>query len=438
MHARPRKSPPSNRRKQAPEPVRCRALVLSDTAKIRRRALANCRLASDTFRKAERELEDFEAKDKPAYLRWYRAEFGPKIEALKTNVDEINAMHDRMARLSRFAELKRCRLHEATRMFEQSREEFDRIEACLLEQAAREEEEARRREEADFQAMKKDLLKELAGFLKDNRHRIQKRLKRGEYKIDILDEMLMVIEMQTGVPEPLMRQVLRQPEAEAALKAAGLDGALDEDGEDWEDDDEWLDDDPFDTLFGDPFDDTPREEVRQSASSRPADHEARIKVLWRELAFALHPDQSNSASDPAKLDLWHQVQEAMSARDLDRLEVLHARLQVMTGELGPQTPVSRIMALTEMYRESRNALRRRIRDLRKSREWGFAAVNEERRRRLRALLDGELDRDLRQTQRDLAALRAQYQRDFFSQNNKKTRPKPFATPSGQMNFADWT
>lgn len=110
--------------------------------------------------------------------------------------------------------------------------------------------------------------------------------------------------------------------------------------------------------------------VEESAPSRRVaesqTEEARITALRRELSFALHPDQSDSATDPAKLELWHQVQEAVEHRDLDRLVILHAHMQVLSGAVSSLTPVSRIMALRDMYRGSRDALRRRIRALRKS------------------------------------------------------------------------
>ncbi|HMO50804.1 MAG TPA: hypothetical protein PKE26_00855 [Kiritimatiellia bacterium] len=406
---------PSKKRNERSSSSPCRALIIVDSSRVRRRALSDCQRARTTFHKAEAELQAFEAQDKPAYVRWYRAEFGPRIEEMKSHIDACHALDERMARISRFARMSRCGLREATALFEQSPEEFARMEAALKERVAREEEAERQRAEAEFERMKTIAVKDILQFLQLERRKIRRCLSQGQRPRAILFEIVSALSFETGIPEPFFDELFRRPECAQALKDAGLADALNDDGDEevndpfgfsGGDDDEDDDDNPFGPFDGHPFGAAP------PPPERPADHRARIKALFRELAFALHPDQSDSGSDPKKLALWHQVQAAMEAGDLDRLEVLHAHVQVMRGELSDSAPVSRLMALTAMYRESRNALRRKIREFRKQLEWGFAAAGESRRAEVRRVVAAQLEVEVELARLRWEDLQAVYRREF--------------------------
>ena len=385
-------------------PSDCRALVLTDSSRARRKALSDCQRARATFEKAKTELEIFETRDKSEFTRWYRAEFGPMIEQMKSLLDQTAELRERMMRLQRFADLKRCSASAAAALFERSIDEFTRLEEVLIA-------EARRQEERIRQQYKREALQDMARFMKTNQALIRRLLKRGDRKSDVMFEMLSIMEMEFGVPHEVMLEVLRDPAGEQVLKSFGLDGALDEP---WDSDDREEEHFLFDEDDELPFDLPP-----PGAPARPSSgvHEARIKSLFRELAFALHPDQSTAGSDPANLALWHQVQDAMNARDLDRLEVLHGHVQLQRGELSPQASISRLMDLTRMYRNSREALRRKIRALRQEHEWGFASADNDRRRALHAVVKSKLSDELRQARSEHHMIQSLYHESFTSRSS---------------------
>jgi len=392
----------------------CRALVLTNSSRVRRKAMSDCQRARTTFEKAKAELEVFEAHDKPAYIRWYRMEFGPAIEELRACVDETNALRERIMRLARFAELSGCHPSEAAALYNQSAEAFARREEELLELTCKEEERYRAQ-------CRKDALRDISDFLNANRSNIRRYLKNGARKSALMHELLMMMEMEFGAPEALLRGILLEPEGARLLKSVGLEGALDEE----DDTGDATGDGGLPANDADLFSD-PASPATAPPKAVPDHREARIKSLFRELAFALHPDQSTAGHDPARLDLWHQVQDAMAARDLDRLEVLHGHVQLMHGELSAHTPVSRLAALTRMYREARESLRRKIRELRQQREWGFASIDPGALLGLRSIVARELDTQLQ-------AIQAMYRLTFSPGSTRRSR----APTPGQFNFADW-
>jgi hypothetical protein len=145
----------------------------------------------------------------------------------------------------------------------------------------------------------------------------------------------------------------------------------------------------------------------------------RIKKLMRELAFALHPDQCGE-HDGEKLALWHRVQEAAAAQDLDELEVLHAHMQLLTGDVGPGVSVARLMDLTQMFRQSRAAIRRQLNRIRESPAWGFHQADERTRTQWRRDQERMLREKIRLRRSHVRELEQEWRR---FQRRRKEAPK---------------
>ncbi len=431
-----RKRPAAGQR--AARPSSCKALTIVDSARIRRKAMTDCRRARATFDKAEAELDVFENKDKPAFVRWYHMELGPLIEEAKMQARQLHELQYRMERLSRFAEMKRCGIREATRIYERSTEAFEAIERKLEERAAQEEELRRQRAERQHNLAMQELRKTLHSFLREQAKQIKMYLRQGASKSDLFYDLLGFFSDQEDIDPVVCLAALQDDEGEQVLKEVGLAGALDHDDAPPEEDDL-----PpelkamFANIFDFPLDDPELAESLGAKPPTPPTDDARLTSLYRELAFALHPDQSDSNADPAKLELWHQVQAAAEARDLDRMEVLYAHMQVLVGELSPATPVSRLTALTQMYRSSRDALRRRIRTLRKTMEWGFATADDMRRAELKRHCTAHLEEDIALFRQRVEYAEALYEKEFKPRANKSGRPSKPAGPApanGQTSF----
>jgi hypothetical protein len=238
----------------------------------------------------------------------------------------------------------------------------------------------------------------------------------------ILWDLLDCFMEDTGFPIELAEELLEEPAGQKLLVDLGLDGGLDDEEMDGDSFADW--DIPFDAP----------EPGEKPVAARKHD-EGRLKALWRELAFALHPDQSDSGTDPRKQALWHQAQAAMAAGDVDRLEVLHAHVQFMSGELSEAAPVSQVQGLTRMYRESRNALRRKIRELRGTVEWGFAAKGEDARKRVQAGHESKLALEIRAAKALANDLRDHYARVYAPPSKAHPRP-PSPREREQLSFSD--
>jgi hypothetical protein len=402
------------RGRAGPKSTGCTALMVVDSSRIRRKVMGNCKRARTTFEKAERELDAYESGDKPAFIRWYHAALGTRISEAKSLSEEVRNLHLKMQRLVRFADLADCSRQQAAQLYEESPQEFERREREHAERLQREEERRRREFEVEREAAGRDIRNTFAAFLESRSGWIRKLRQRGALRSEIFFELLAAFCDEHGFFPPVVTMVLDHPEGMALLEQYGLDVDFDFDDEDVFDPEFESDGDGFENIF-----DTPR----QATKTMP--DETRLKSLRRELAFALHPDQSDSDSDPVKLELWHQVQEAVENRDLDRLEGLHAHCQMLSGELSPQTQVSRLQALTDMYRRSRDALRRRIRALRKKPEWGFNAWDESDREQMRSRLEALLNEQVEDLRADLAEAHETYRRHFAP---RPARRRPHSEP----------
>jgi len=372
----------------------CRELVVVDSESIRSKALGDCSRARTTFHKAEAELAAYEGEDLPAFSRWYRVTFGPELEAVREANEAAESLSQSIWRIQTYCQMAACSFADAARLLEESPDTFAKAEARFREEARREEEARERHQERVNRKFVGEILPRLRRFLKSARPEIKRLRRDGWSGAEIVDELfgdfafeegLFAQELIVMIQDPRVQDLLREhelmPDQEPAAEEAREERAA-ENGR------------------GDE-----RRRVKAAGKDQPED--ARIKALKRELAFALHPDQ-DGGDDPEKLALWHQVQEAVAARDVDRLEVIQAHLHMLTGEVSPKTPVSRLQALTNMYRESRNALRRRIRKLRQSPEWGFRALDETARAALRERLHREVLAERRRAESGLRNVRAEY------------------------------
>ncbi len=372
--------------------------------------MGNCKRARTTFEKAERELNAYESNDKPAFVRWYHSTLGSQISEVHSLSDQIRNLHMKMERVVQFADLAGCSRNAAAQLYEDSPEEFERREREHLDLLQREEERRKRKLEEEREEVGQAIRDTFRAFLDSQARWISNQHRAGLSPSNLFFDLLAVFCDEYGFFPPLVTIALDHPEGAALLDQYGLDAEGDLKDEDIFEPDFDSDSDPFGHIF-----DTPEQ------SSDEAKDQARLKSLRRDLAFALHPDQSDSASDPAKLELWYEVQEALENRDLDQLEVLHAHCQMLSGDLKPQTPVSRVQALTDMYRRSRNALRRRIRALRKKPDWGFSTLEEKEREKMRRRLETQLKEQREQLRAELADTRGIYRSHFMCSSSRTTR-----------------
>jgi hypothetical protein len=113
--------------------------------------------------------------------------------------------------------------------------------------------------------------------------------------------------------------------------------------------------------------------------SRPAQahppKEARVKEIYRTLVRRLHPD-SRADNDASVSALWHEVQEAYQAGNLDRLEMLLALTDLQSNQTGPQTSLFQLKAALAELNRSLRALQKSLRAARREQAWNFARTSD--------------------------------------------------------------
>lgn len=166
----------------------------------------------------------------------------------------------------------------------------------------------------------------------------------------------------------------------------------------------------------------------KSASGDPA------REIYRRLVQNLHPDRGGEWS-PARARLWHEVQQAWDARDLDWLSRLEVEWEAATELLGPASPVGRLLQALQEIDGARRDSDRRIRTYKHSPAWRFSllpAPGEPLRRRLAEELQDEIAR-LRYGLGELERVIADWERAMQPRRARRRRgrtvePTPMIDP----------
>lgn len=104
--------------------------------------------------------------------------------------------------------------------------------------------------------------------------------------------------------------------------------------------------------------------------TNPADP---AREIYRRLVQNLHPDRGGEWT-PARARLWHEVQQAWDARDLDWLSRLEVEWEAATELLGPASPVGRLLQAVREIEAARRDSDRRIRRYRQTPAWRFTLL----------------------------------------------------------------
>jgi hypothetical protein len=97
----------------------------------------------------------------------------------------------------------------------------------------------------------------------------------------------------------------------------------------------------------------------------------RVKELYRLLVRRLHPDlRADSSAEVSAI--WHDVQEAYAAGNVDRLEMLLAFTDIQSNTTGEHTSLFQMRSVLAELKNAFSALQRNIRAAKKDPAWNFA------------------------------------------------------------------
>jgi hypothetical protein len=121
----------------------------------------------------------------------------------------------------------------------------------------------------------------------------------------------------------------------------------------------------------------PRAEPPPEALPAPAPPptQNRVKELYRLLVRKLHPD-TFADRDAEVSALWHEVQIAYAAGDVERLEMLLALADVQSNTVSEQTSLSQMRSVLAELRRSYRALQKSLREAKKHPAWRFSRLTD--------------------------------------------------------------
>jgi hypothetical protein len=114
-----------------------------------------------------------------------------------------------------------------------------------------------------------------------------------------------------------------------------------------------------------------REGEGGSVGRKKEDVPARVKELYRVLVRRLHPDTGKSRNDPNVQRLWHDLQNAYAAQDVERLEVLLAMTDLHESGSAIRSTLFHLRKVAKEMENTVRELKARFREARTSPAWAF-------------------------------------------------------------------
>jgi hypothetical protein len=161
-------------------------------------------------------------------------------------------------------------------------------------------------------------------------------------------------------------------------------------------------------------------------AATPATGPGRIKEIYRVLVRRLHPDM-RADGDAEVSTLWHEVQEAYAAGNLDRLEMLLAFTDIQADGAGDHTTLFQMRAVLDELRGAMNALQRNLRAAKKDPAWNFVRLED--RRSLEEQQRNELATNLERLEEEFNELTGIIAMWSAKQTNPRKKPQ-----KSQMDF----
>ncbi len=322
---------PKNRRRRAPARPPLihlpnaseRRLVLLDQTKLRDAAASECSREMAKLEKVRKEWDRYEKEDRPAFGGWMAANFGALLTRLREN---------------------EYALAEKARLLNEVELEFAMGRAKTYSAAYQSIIKRREREAQKAQIPPED--EEGDGFDFDNG-----------------------ADQRGPIPSAILKEMFE----ELLAFAMGLDPAD-------------LSKEEYAKMFADfqkampggqakASGPAPKQERREEPPHKPSAEQDRVKELYRILVRRLHPDTMTD-KDTALSALWHEVQDAYSAGNAGRLEMLLALTDIEQNKVGDQTSLSQMRAVVAELRASYKALLASLREARKNPAWNFSRTQD--------------------------------------------------------------
>lgn len=321
-----------------PVPSPVRDVVWLEMEPLLKRERARCESISAELHRSTQKLEQFRTRWEPGFSRWYYSQFGEKLTRARDLEAKALELEQLIVRVETEALIRGESERAAYERLERMRAGLDRLDTLRSENIGPEAELP-----AEVLEMLHSQLDELLGgahIPPDEYDRLFEKL-----KTEFRDQLAREREEHLGRSE---EEACAQEEARERERAQNRSEKR---------------------RAKHAAKATAQGELPFSSPNDPDD--ARRKQLYRELARKLHPDLNTGLSDHER-ELWHEVQDAYEASDLEQLEMLTSMIQGSgRGGFAWIKSLSKLKAhfveLQRKLRASDNALR----EAKKSPAWNF-------------------------------------------------------------------
>ncbi|MBP9889061.1 MAG: hypothetical protein KBF93_22390 [Leptospiraceae bacterium] len=332
----------SRRKKQDPKgnsqnPFETKALVVIEQTKVRKKYIQGCKRTIKDLEKAKQEWEEYQSVDVPSYEKWYNQNFGSDLSQIREAHQKAIDLNSTLQEIRHWIMKKDISPYEAYKLVMDRKANPEKYR--LLD----EEEEARQREQKRKWKDKygRDFFGEDENF--DNEEDEEEEFF-GNNREPSEEELKMMFEFF----------IQANPSIKSKMKDKGF----------------------YDFMFERFKEDVLGRKKTDSESNNESGKttaEDRIKNIYRILVRKLHPDFQTEIT-PHMQSLWHEVQSAYKAKDLERLETILAISNIQTGDFSEEISVSQILNVQSEYKNQLKSLRAQIRKARKRVEWGFSKI----------------------------------------------------------------
>jgi hypothetical protein len=341
VNGKTRGRPGANARKRGPVVW---TIVLIDQGPLRRKAAKECQREMKRLEKARADWQQFQQKDKPAFERWMAQTFG----ALMTEMREINTI-----------------INEKEALVEAVEAEMYMGRWPTYELAYRALERRRAQAEAIARSGARNQDDEGADPRNEEKTDDAEPPRMSEFEEELLFEEFVRTFMGMN-PDRMSDSAYQKLFADFRANVLGAEGRK--------------------------RDQEPEAETRHAGKKAPAaEPSSRLKELYRILVRRLHPD-TKADSDAQVSALWHEVQQAYSDGNIERLEMLLAFTDLQTEAAGEHTTVSQMRAVLAEVRRSLHALLRSLSSAKRELAWNFG--ENQKRDVLEQKLRRQMERDI--------------------------------------------
>ncbi len=152
--------------------------------------------------------------------------------------------------------------------------------------------------------------------------------------------------------------------------------------------------------------------------------------IYRRLVQRLHPDHGGEWT-PARQKLWHQVQAAWDAGDVDCLARLEVEWEAAHEVLSRESPLSRLREAVEELHAAERDLEHKFDVYQSSPAWHFTQDPDADHKKLERRVETQLGRDYRALRAHLRELNAKielWEEDWTRPRSRERRPRPEPAP----------